>query len=203
MIYARWTPWASRGRRSRAGCARAATPWPSTPIWPTCRPPRRSRGRGRAAHSGPTTPHGSMPFSRPIRAHLAGSAIPRSASTTGWSRRGDTRAPAPQRDATCASGETLTAKAPKRAISSSSGHRGPRRSTTATSRPWWPGSASRSSCSSSRCRTPTPATPGPACPSARSACARASRGSSSRSGARRRRSCPATPPRRAGCRGAR
>lgn len=61
---------------------------------------------------------------------------------TGWSRRGATRAPTPQRDATCASGETLTAKAPKRAISSSSGRRGPRRSTTATSRPWWPESAS-------------------------------------------------------------
>ncbi len=129
--------------------------------------------------------HGSMPFSRPIRAHLASSAIPRSASMTGWSRRGATRAPTPQRDATCASGETLTAKAPKRAISSSSGRRGPRRSTTTTSRPWWPESASRSSCSSSRCRTPTPATPGPACPSARSARARASRGFSGRSGARR------------------
>ena len=43
--------------------------------------------------------HGSMPFSRPIRAHLASSAIPRSASMTGWSRRGATRAPTPQRDA--------------------------------------------------------------------------------------------------------
>lgn len=82
-------------------------------------------------------------------------------------------------------------------------HRGPRRSTTATSRPWWPESASRSSCSSSRCPTPTPATPGPACPSARSACARVSRGSSGRSGARRRRSFSTTPPRRAGCRAGR
>ncbi len=86
---------------------------------------------------------------------------------------------------------------------SSSGPRAPRRSTSATSRSTWPGSASRSSCSSSRCRTQTPATPGPACHSARSACARASRGSSSRSGARRRRSCSTTPPRRAGCRAGR
>ena len=38
----------------------------------------------------------------------------------------------------------------------------PRRSTSAASRPTWPASASRSSCSSSRCRTQTPAarTPG-------------------------------------------
>lgn len=52
------------------------------------------------ADMSPAAPaHGSMPFSRPIRAHLASSAIPRSASMTGWSRRGATRAPTPQRDA--------------------------------------------------------------------------------------------------------
>ena len=124
----------------------------------------------RARTPDPTTPHGSMPFSRPIRAHLAKQ---RHTAKRIYDRlvaeRGYKGLLLHSATPTCASGETLTAKAPKRAISSSSGRRGPHRSTTATSRPWWPESASRSSCSSSRCRTPTPATPGPACPSARSA----------------------------------
>ena len=174
MIYARWTPWASR-----AGIREEAEPEPQhrRQVRRHGRHVARRAGGEAAGAAGARARGRRVEFDavlRPTWAPRASSATARGASTTGWSRRGATGAPTPRSSGACASGAPPAAPEAARATSGSEGPGERAGRASAASRPTWPASASRSSCSSSRCRTQTPATPGLHVAALRSACAMAS-----------------------------